>query len=135
MISSISAMYLSRGRRRESHLGQRVSPPQAGESGVVSVRGNPFGAGFDRKGRKIGIAYEVALCSRGPAQPRKNFPMARTWRNNDSSLVVSQLLREIEGKINGGRFGINLRVGYDPDHSSQRQLRKPANFFGIKCVL
>ena len=48
---------------------------------------------------------------------------------------IAQFLREIEGKINGRRFGINLRVGYDPNHSRQRQLRKPANFFGIKSVL
>jgi hypothetical protein len=60
--------------------------------------------------------------------------MPRPGRNNDSSLVASQFFSEFEGKINGGRFGINLRVGYDPNHPSQRQLRKPANLFGIQGI-
>src|ERR1700739_869366 len=114
---------------------ERVTPAQPGEPRVVTIRCYPFCTGFYRECGKVRVADYIAFSPRRPAQSGKNIPMARSWSNNDASFVVAQFLCEIEGKINGRRFGINLRVRYDPNHSRQRQLRKPANFLRVKSIL
>ena len=119
----------------EGNSGEGVTPTQTGKPGKVAVRSDPFRPRFDGQRGEVGVAHQISFGSHCLAQSRENFPVARSWRNNDTTFVIAQFLREIEGQINGRRFGINLGVCCDPNHSRKRQLGKPANFFGIQSLL
>jgi hypothetical protein len=110
-------------RMPQFSVGQRMTPPQTWETGVVAVRGDPVRASLNCKRSKIGITNEIALRARDLAQSREDFPVPFAWSNRDARRVFTKISHVLQGLGELGWLPENVGMSEYADNAAQDQVR------------
>lgn len=105
-----------------------MRPAQAWEPREVVIQGHPHRVVLDREGRVLGVRDEVASCVAVPAQSIDDVPVTRPWRHPDNSFGAAEGGDLVEGRAERSGDRKDPRVGQDPDHPTEHDIRQREQF-------
>ncbi len=109
-----------------------MPPAQTRESGIVAISGDPFGAGFYRQSRKIGVSDQTAFCANGFAEPGKNVPMTGTGKHRNTGRVLTKIASVLQCFFQLRRLSKNAGMRENADNAAQDQVRNSDRLLGAQ---
>src|ERR1700730_9957919 len=107
-----------------------MAPAQTRKSRVVTIRSDPFRAGFYRQCCKIGVTYQIAFRFDCLAQSTENPPVVFARRNQNASWLLVQGTHVFQSLVELSRFAEDTRMCEDAKDAAQNQLRHPEKRIG-----